>query len=258
MRPPAPPAITHEGRRDLPLLRALLLDLDDTLLINDMDSFGPAYCRALLGTMRSICPPVRFMEALQAGTEAMMGNDGRSGPNAEVFAREFLPRVGRSAEDIMPIFERFYREEFDGLRSLTEVDPDAKRLVALARQQGYQLAIATQPLFPREAILARLRWAGVPDEEWRYDFVASYESLSACKPRWAYFRTILDRLGRRPDECLVVGDSPQADMAAGRFGLKTYWVDRGRGVDPSSVQADARGNLLDLIHLIETGEVDDL
>lgn len=242
----------------MPYLRALLLDLDDTLLVNDMDSFGPSYYRALLEAMRTVCPPVRFMEALQAGTEAMMRNDGRSGTNAEVFAREFLPRVGRSADEVMPLFERFYRKDFDALRTVTQVDPDARRLVELARHQGYQVAIATQPLFPRDAILARLRWAEVPDEEFHYDWITSYEVMSACKPRRAFFRTVLDRLQRRPDECLMVGDSPEADMGAGRLGIKTFWVDRNHGDDPATVRADARGSLSDLIRLIETGQVDDL
>ncbi len=239
------------------LLRAILLDLDDTLLINDMDTFGPVYFRALVKKMSAVCPPVRFMEALQAGTEAMLRNDGRDGSNASVFAREFLARADRRANEIMPLFERFYREDFDALGGTTQVDPDARRLVALARQEGYQLAVATQPIFPLDAILARLRWAGVPNEEWHYDVISSYETFTACKPHRVYFQTLLDRLQRRPDECLMVGDSVEADMPAGRYGLKTFWVDRGHGVDPSTVQASGRGTLADLIRLIETRQVDD-
>lgn len=242
----------------MPVVRALLLDLDDTLLLNDMETFAPGYFRALLDKMRTVCPPVRFMEALQVGTEAMMRNDGRNGSNADVFAREFLPRVDRRAEEIMPYLERFYREDFDALRRLTGVDPDARRLVSLARARGYQLAVATQPIFPRDAILARLRWAEVPDEEFRYDLITSYEMMNACKPHRAYFRAVLEHLERRPKECVMVGDSVEADLGAGRLGIKTFWVDRGRGDAPRSVRADARGNLADLIRLIETGEIDEL
>lgn len=241
----------------MPGLRALLLDLDDTLLINDMETFAPGYFRALLHAMRAVSPPVRFMEALQTGTEAMMRNDGRDGTNEQVFMREFLPRIERRAEEMEPLFRRFYREEFDALRPLTAVDPDARRLVTLARERGYQVAIATQPIFPREAILARLRWAEVPDEEFHYDLITSFEVMHACKPHRAFFRAVLERLGRRPEECLMVGDSVGADLGAGRLGIRTFWVDRGRGESPRDVRPDARGSLADLIRLIETGEIDE-
>jgi len=237
-------------------LRAILLDLDDTLIVNDMDAFGSAYFQALTKRMSAICPPVRFVEALQAGTHAMLHNDGRAGTNADVFLSEFLPRAGIRAEDALPLFDRFYREDFEALRPTTSVDPDARRLVMLARQEGYQLAVATQPVFPRQAILARLRWADVPDEEFRYDLISSYETFSACKPQRLFFQTIVERLQRRPDECLMVGDSLEADMPAARYGLKTFWVDRGQESDPPKIEANARGTLADLIRLLETRQLD--
>lgn len=252
----------------VPKIRALLLDLDDTLLINDMVDFSSGYYRALLGKLSSLCPPVRLMEALQFGVEAMLRNDGRGPTNAEVFYREFLPRTGCAPEDLVELVDEFYRVDFDALRVHTDVDPDARRLVRLARERGYQLAVATQPLFPHVAILARLRWADVPHEEFEYEFVASYDSMRACKPHRAYFRAILQELGRQPRECVMVGDNVDTDLAgAARLGLRTYWVQRGTdprgdasdGGRPGSTRKappDAQGSLAGLIRLIETGEID--
>lgn len=242
----------------MPKIKAVLLDLDDTLLINDMETFSPHYYRALMNKMRSVCPPGAFVEALNNGVRAMVHNDGRQGTNAEVFGREFYRRLGRDPQEIEPILLEFYANEFEELAQHTEPDPVARRLVQLLQERGYQIAIATQPLFPRIAIEARLRWAGVGVDEFRYDMITSYENMRACKPHTAYFEAVLQQLGRRAPEALMVGDSLEADMPARRMGLYTFWVDRGRLPDDTQVESDARGTLSDLYTLIESGAIDAL
>ncbi len=241
----------------MPKIQAVLLDLDDTLLINDMESFTPHYYRALLNKMSGVCPAGAFVEALNSGVRAMVYNDGRQGTNAEVFDREFYRRLERDPHEIAPILLDFYANEFEALAQHTQPDPLARELVQLLQARGYQIAIATQPLFPRIAIEARLRWAGVGADEFHYDLITSYENMRACKPRTAYFEDVLQQLGRRATEALMVGDSPEADMPAGRMGLYTFWVDRGR-LEGADVQSDARGTLADLYELVETGAIDAL
>ncbi len=240
------------------MIQALLLDLDDTLLINDMDRFAPHYFQALVAKVRRLCAPKAFLKALDAGTRAMWYNNGTDGTNAQVFSREFFSRLRCKPEQLMPLLEDFYAHDFDALRQYTAVDPDARVLLSLARQRGYRLAVATQPIFPLVAIQARLRWAGVGADEFPYDYIASYETMSACKPHPRYFGTILQTLGLEPQECMMVGDSPEADLAAGRQGFKTFWVDRGRIEKPATVPCDAQGALRELITLIETGRIDEL
>ncbi len=242
----------------MPNIKAVLLDLDDTLLINDMETFSPHYYRALLNKMRGVCPPGAFVEALNQGVRAMVHNDGRQGTNAEVFGREFYRRLDRDPQEIEPILYEFYANEFEELAQYTEPDPVARELVQLLRARGYQIAIATQPLFPRIAIEARLRWAGVGADEFPYDLITSYEIMRACKPRTAYFEAVLQQLGRRAPEALMVGDSPESDMPAGRMGFYTFWVDRGRLAEEPDVASDARGSLSDLYALIETGAINAL
>jgi len=239
-------------------VRALLLDLDGTLLINDMEIFGRQYFRLLLDKFRHVCPSGLFAESLNIATGAMARNDGSNGTNAEVFWAEFLPRVGRQPEELMPLFDDFYAHDFETLRDCTARDPDARVLVKLAFERGYQVAIATQPMFPMAANLARLRWAGVGAEEFQYDFIASYEAMKACKPHPHYFAELLEHLGRSPEECLMVGDSLEADMPARRLGLKTFWVDRARAGRAPGRMFDARGGLGDLVQLIQTGRIDAL
>jgi FMN phosphatase YigB (HAD superfamily) len=239
-------------------VRALLLDLDDTLLLNDADRFLSHYFRALVAKVQDVVSVGRFADALSVATRAMERNDGSNGTNAEVFTREFFRRVGRPPGELMPLFDDFYAHEFEELGVLTAVDPAARGLVEWAFEQGLQVAIATQPMFPRVAIETRLRWADVPCDEFPYHWVACYEEMHACKPHPHFFLEILEGLGRRPEECLMVGDSPDADMPARDLGLRTYLVDRGAYPDADDVPCDARGDLRHLLALLQTGGIDDL
>lgn len=237
-------------------INALLLDLDDTLLINDMALFMEPYFRALAKCMAPLIPMERLMPAILQGTKAMQANDGANGTNAEVFTETFFRQVDTPPDVLMPAFEAFYQQEFQALASLTEPDPMAEAVVNGALAQNLQLVIATQPLFPLIAIEARLAWAGVGTDRYAYDMITSYEIMRACKPHPAFFAQVLETLGRQPQECLMVGDSVTSDMPASRMGIKTFWVDRGRG--ESYDGADAQGSLRDLCELLESGAIHEL
>jgi FMN phosphatase YigB (HAD superfamily) len=239
-------------------LKAVLLDLDDTLLINDMEVFSPFYFRALLAKMQGVCLPGSFIEALNTGVRAMLQNDGRGLTNAQVFAREFYPKLACPRGDVEPVLDDFYRHEFEDLAPLTAQDPAARRLVTMLQGIGIKMVIATQPIFPATAIHARLRWANVSAGEFHYDLITSYEVMSACKPRRPFFESVLTRLGCRASEALMVGDSVDMDMPAHRMGLRTFWVDRGRASEGTPVTCDAQGSIEDLIRLFETGAIHDL
>lgn len=239
-------------------IKAVLLDLDDTLLINDMETFAPHYFRALVAKVQHLVPGPVFAEALNLATQAMWHNDGRDGSNADVFRAVFFPHVERQPQEMMPLFDDFYRHEFETLRKYTHVDRDARALVELLFAKGFQVAIATQPVFPLAAIEARLRWAGVGADEFPYAFIPSYETMHACKPHPRYFRFYLEHLGWRADECLMVGDSVESDLAAGELGFKTFWVVRGRAGEAQNVRCSARGSLRDLMTLISTRRIHDL
>ena len=238
-------------------IKALLFDLDDTLLVNDMATFTPHYMRALTSRLKKVLPPKQFLRALDIAMRAMFRNDGMSRTNAEVFADAFFPHLDRAPDEIMSAFDAFYAEDYDALSKHVEVDPDARVLMDLVVERGYRVAIATQPVFPLQAILARLRWANVGVSEYHYDFVSCYENMCACKPHPRYFLSIVEHLGCVPQECMMIGDSPEADMPARRLGLKTFWVDR-RRTPRYGITCDSLGNLRDLINLIKTGKIDEL
>ncbi|NLG27713.1 MAG: HAD family hydrolase [Chloroflexi bacterium] len=236
------------------MIRALLLDLDDTLLVGDMSEWGPPYYAALTHKVAHLCDAEAFGRAMKVGSHAMWVNDGQR-TNAEAFAEAFFATVGCDRDALMPLFDDYYAREFDELSAFVKPDPDAVRLVQAALRRGMQVAIATQPVFPRAAIEARLRWAGLDVAAYPFAFITSYEVMGACKPHPHFFRTLLEALQRPAYECLMVGDNPDADLPARRYGLRTFWVDRKRRSAPAEL-IDVQGGLGDLARAIERGETD--
>jgi FMN phosphatase YigB (HAD superfamily) len=219
------------------MLKAVCFDLDDTLLGNSMDTFLPAYFQALTRYLDHLVPPERLLAQLMRATEAMNAHRNRHITNEEAFASVFYPAVKRDRSTLERVFERFYVEEFPKLRSLTHRRPEARPLVAWALKRELQVAVATNPLFPRVAVEQRLAWAGVSVDDFDYALVTTYENMHATKSHPAYDREILGRLTRRPGECLMVGDSWEMDvLPASSVGLHVYWVTDGGEVpsrDPS-------------------------
>jgi FMN phosphatase YigB (HAD superfamily) len=204
---------------------AVLFDLDDTLLVNPMDTFVPAYFRALTEFMAADLEPQRLIDQLLRATRAM-DEDGDSGrTNEEAFAEVFFAGLGRSRPALQPLFDRFYQEAFPSLRGLTRPMPGAIEAVRWALDGGRQVVIATNPLFPRTAIVQRMEWAGLELDELPLDLVTSYENMHATKVRPSYYSEIADRIGRRPTECVMVGDNWTWDVAhAVAAGLQAWWI----------------------------------
>jgi HAD superfamily hydrolase (TIGR01549 family) len=230
------------------MIAALLFDLDDTLLGNSMETFLPPYFRLLGRRVGHLVPPERLVRQLMRSTAVMMANDDPEVTNAEAFAAHFFPAIGLPQEELMPLFEAFYREDFGQLRGYTRPIPEARQVIQAAFDAGFEVVIATQPVFPLNAIQQRMEWAGIAD--FPYAMVTSYENMHACKPNPRFFLEVCEQVGRAPGECLMIGDSLDQDIEpARRAGLKTFWVTEEPVPDPSS---DWHGSLADLRRLIES------
>ncbi|MGB2908241.1 MAG: HAD family hydrolase [Candidatus Aminicenantaceae bacterium] len=207
------------------MLKAILFDLDDTLLINNMASFIPAYFELLSAAFTDRVPAERLSLELIRGIEAMDANDGSGSSNEEAFEEVFYSALSLGRAELQPVFERFYAEEFPKLRSITRPMPGARRVVAQAFSGDRQVVIATNPVFPRVAVEQRLDWAGVSVLDFVFDLVTHIENMHATKARPAYYREILSVLGREPQECLMVGDDWQRDMVpAAQVGIPVFWI----------------------------------
>jgi HAD superfamily hydrolase (TIGR01549 family) len=222
-------------------IRAVLFDLDDTLLENNMDRFVKEYFDLLTPQMAHLVPPEKFRSALLHAIYAMIKDSDPAITNRQAFIDDFFPRIERTEEEMMPLFDDFYAVQFGKLRSLTRPNPSAREAIQAAFDAGCDVVIATNPIFPETAIRQRMEWAGVSD--FPFKLITSYEVMHFAKPNSRYYREIIDRIGRNPDECIMVGDDWGNDIVpAMKASLQAFWVnttnDSLNGLDPS-----ARGTL---------------
>ena len=237
----------------------LLLDLDDTLLENDLGGFLEAYFRTFDQYVRSAIGPDIFLPALVSGTRQMVANRLPDRTLQEVFDEAFFPLVKRRKEDLQSIFDSFYTEIFPSLKDLTKARPAAVDLVKEAFSRGYRVGIATNPLFPRAAILQRLSWAGLPVQDYPYALIPSYETFHFSKPNPAFYIEFLANIGHPDKPVLMVGDDLNNDIAAAnQAGIATFWLEA-RDQDPRDAQsATARGRLEDVIPWLDSIPIESL
>lgn len=229
------------------MIRAILMDLDNTLLENDMERFVPTYLSALGEYLSDLFPPETLIRHLLRATDAMVANTDPDCTNLEAFSTAFFPSLGRSREELEPLFAQFYAERFPHLRRLTKPVPAARPVLEWAFARRFQVAIATNPLFPPTAIEQRLAWAGTPADEFAFDLITSYDIMHAAKPHPAYFLEIAAKLGRRPEECLMVGDDWRMDIhPALSTGMSAYWIaDAGSETPSGEPDPTGQGSLAD-------------
>ena len=202
------------------MIKAVLFDLDGTLLPMDQDVFIECYMRLLAGFMVPYdYEPQKLVKTVWEGTGAMMRNaTGKT--NENVFWEAFRQVYGPRADTDVPLFEEFYATEFGKARTSCGYNPAAAELIGWLKEQGVRLILATNPLFPRIATMQRIRWAGLDPSD--FEIVTTYENSRYCKPDLRYYQEILDEAGFAPEECIMVGNDAREDMAAEGLGMQVF------------------------------------
>lgn len=236
------------------MIKAVLLDLDDTLLGNPPMPFTRKYLAALEAYLYE---HTGFANAAQIMTgcvqEVIRDCDPRR-TNETVFYEHLQPHLPVDRELFASVAAQFYVEVYPQLQVHTERRPAARALVDWLVARRFTVAVATNPFFPRAAVEHRLSWAGVPVHEIPFALVTTLENVHFTKPHPHYYEEILARIGVQADEALMVGDDPENDIIPAReAGLNTFWVvnDPALLEQVDTVQPDGYGTLDQLAVMVQ-------
>ena len=201
-------------------IKAVLFDLDGTLLPMDQDKFVGAYFKLLTARLATIgYDPKVFGDCLYKGVAAMVMNDGTC-LNEKRFWDVFTAMFGEESMKDKPFVDEFYRTEFNQVQQACGYSPMAKEIINTVRARGLRPILATNPLFPAMATENRMRWAGLEPEDFEYYTV--YDNSHYCKPNPKYYLEILEKIGCKPEECVMVGNDVGEDMLVEDLGMKTF------------------------------------
>lgn len=201
-------------------IKVVLFDLDGTLLPMDQDTFIKAYLGGMAKKLAAYgYHPDELVKAVYVGMKAMTANDGTK-TNEVAFWNAFTGILGEHVREDMPIFDDFYRNEFQNVKNICGFLPEAVQTVRKLKEMGYRVALATTPMFPRIATESRIRWAGLEPED--FELFTTYENYHYCKPNLNYYREVVEKLGVTPEECLMVGNDVGEDMVTEELGMKVF------------------------------------
>ena len=194
--------------------------MDGTLLPMDQDKFAKGYFSRLVKKLAPLgYDPQKTVDGIWAGTAAMVKNNGTV-TNEEAFWKKFSEIFGETSLDDKPVFDEFYRVEFEEVKSDCGFNPSAAKAVKGLKERGFRLILATNPIFPAVATESRIKWAGLDKED--FELYTTYEDSHYCKPNPEYYREITERLSLDPAECLMVGNDAEEDTAAEKLGIKVF------------------------------------
>ena len=149
---------------------------------------------------------------VETGFDSMIGFMGSSGPaNDEAFARQVHVWLGPDADPVA--FDVMAWELIDAQRHEVPLCAGVAELLDRAATAGWQTAIGTGA--SRPLLEHHLGCLGVLD---RFDEIVTAAEVHRGKPAPDIFLEAARRLGRAPQECLVLEDSLpgyQAALAAG-------------------------------------------
>ncbi|MDO5399336.1 MAG: HAD family hydrolase [bacterium] len=233
------------------MITTVLFDLDGTLLPMDQDEFAGAYFKELI---KKVAPlgydPKKLVGDIWAGTAAMVMNDG-SCTNEEAFWKKFVSIYGEKCLKDRPIFDEYYRNEFNNVQSSCGFNAKAAEAVRHIKESGYRAALATNPIFPGDATRNRIKWAGLNPED--FELYTTYENMNYCKPNPKYYLDVTEKLNVKPEECLMVGNDVTEDMVAATLGMKVFLLtDCIINKENSDISSYPQGGFNELIKFIDS------
>ena len=231
------------------MIKNILFDLDGTLLNMDQDKFLELYMLSLYNYSKEEYKDVyELINLIKKGVYLMVNNNGEL-TNEEVFYNHFKSFHKDKTDTLLKKYEEYYNSDFIITKESTSLKKVAPLLIKELKEKGYNLILATNPIFPRIATLNRIKWAGLNFDD--FELVTTYENSKFSKPNIKYYENILSKLNVKPEECLMVGNDVNEDMIVERIGTKVFLItDCLINKDNKNISKIPQGNLNDLFNFI--------
>ncbi|MEZ4357462.1 MAG: HAD family hydrolase [Eubacteriales bacterium] len=228
--------------------KAILFDLDGTLLPLDMDIFIKKYYELIKKSM--------VLE--EAGIDIKTFNDAvwhmfkerhPDKTNEQAF-NDKLEELAQVKRDIFePVFDSFYERYYDEVKQVTRKEDICREAVDIAKSKNYKLILATNPVFPKNVTIKRINWAGFSPEE--FDYISYIDNTHFSKPDLDYYSEILDKNNLLPKECIMIGNSTKEDMCAAKLGMDVFIITEHLVGNKEEVAECPSGGYLDFLNYIK-------
>jgi HAD superfamily hydrolase (TIGR01549 family) len=222
----------------LTMIKVALLDLDNTLIQNDDIGFARAFLEKLESFGQSYWGVHGLGTAFREGLRCLPTER----PPDETVAITLATTIGTifnlSQEQVKDGLAIFYAEEYPKLKPYCSPQAGAEELIYSLKEDGYRIAIATNPIYPLSAIQLRLSAGNLPLDD---NFITHAENMHYAKPHPAYYAELIAWLGIEPDEAIMLGDRQENDInAAQAINIRGFLLGKDGSLEDFSQAMHAR------------------
>lgn len=232
--------------------KLIMTDLDCTLLPMDQDAYIQIYVNAIAKLFYEHgFDGKKIAKATMQSAYAMGKNDG-SRTNEEVFEEAFKALVGENAQQAIDLFPKVYEEPYDAIKAVTRVNEHAEKIVKLMREKAEFVVVATQPMFPLEAVKKRLSWTNLSHD--MFDDITVYDNCTFSKPSTGYYKEIMDKFGATAENTVMFGNDVNEDiLPCVELGVETFLLTDGLiNVKNHDISYLRKGTYLDMIEYLKS------
>lgn len=232
--------------------KLIMTDLDCTLLPMNQDAYIELYVKEIAKLFYENGYDGKFIAKATMQSSYMMAKNDGSKTNEEAFNLAFSSIVAEKAQEAIDIFPQVYGDRYDIIKTVTQVNLYANEIVKLMKEHSDYIVVATQPMFPLEAVKRRLSWTGLSSD--MFDHITTYDNSTFCKPNPLYYKEIMDKFSATPQNTVMIGNDITEDiLPCEKLGVETFLVEDGLintiDYDISSLR---KGSYPDLIEYLKT------
>ena len=205
------------------MIKAILFDLDGTLLPMDEEEFTKGYFKLLcLKLSTHGYESDKLIKTVWSGTKLMIKNDGTK-TNVQVFWDCFSEVYGKEKLCDLSVFNDFYVNEFKKTKLFCGENEYAVKLVQTAKKAGFKTILASNPVFPKCGMITRMNFIDLCESD--FDYISNYSDSHYSKPNPDFYREILNANGLKPEETIYFCNSLTEDVIpAEKCGIKTCLI----------------------------------
>ena len=207
------------------MIKAVLFDLDGTLLPMDEPAFIAKYAKLITEKFESL--GYEYNEVNKVLWNAVVEIYKSTGEklNSEVYWDYLTNHYGKDFLKEKTAMIEFFKNEYNEVYTEFYPNPLAKDIVKFVKGNNLLCILATQPVFHLEGVTNRMDFVGL--EESDFDYITYSDNSRYTKPNPKYFQDILDKFNLKGEEVLMIGNNSFEDgEAALACNIKTILVDR--------------------------------
>lgn len=231
------------------MIKNIIFDLDGTLINTRQNDFNKLFFESVYKRFveegyngKQIC------EIMMECISLMLKNDGKAS-NELVFINNLTSKTNIEKEKLEDIFNKFYCYDYGNLISCVDKINVSKTIIDILKEKGYNLILATNPLFPIIAIEKRAKWGNIDCD--CFSYITSYENSSYCKPNINYYREIIDKNNLKIEETMMVGNDLIEDLIIEKLNVPCYIVTDNMVNESNLNNCTRKGNFNDLLELVD-------